>query len=411
MEDLDLNLNLSEYEKSYKYIFDKTNLVIRNILKQALESKVEGESEKEIEQNNNNENNNQNITIIKKLLAKKEILNYDEYINKYIFLIPEFFIYYIEEKLKNIIILNTENEFFNIKSKEIKQKLTIDSIVEKLGNSNILFELTEKNLEENEEKLNKNKENYNNKIKELQKEIEKTKNEYENIESKIDEENDSFKLKSKEIIYKMNKILHEDLKNINEKINEIKESKLLKENEYDIFFKEFDEFKINFINCYKLFKEKNTLSHLEIFNFQFLLNTFEKKEKEISYDLENIKKEINVFLKEKNMGYNKKNIKLRQDLLKKISSQEEINNNISEEIKIMRIKEEKLISDIRKKKDNFLSQREKLGNEDLFFQIKNRNSIKIKFILIIILIFVLYLLIAKEEFVKNLKNEFFNRIK
>jgi hypothetical protein len=409
------NENENEYEKYYKNIFKKTNLILTNILNKALDKEINLYQYSEKDKGNDNNNDNKNITLIKKLLTKKEILNYNEYINKYIFLIPEFYFYYFEEKLKKIRIINLEKIFIdndNDKDNDIdiitneKQQLTIYSIIEKLKNLNLPFELNEENLKENKEKFDRNKEYCNNKIIKILEEINKIKNEDQKLELIIDEENNSITLKKKEIIYKMNKILNEDLEKISEKINEIKKSELIKENEFDIFFEEFNEFKINFTSCLYLFKEKNTLNSLENFNFQFLLKIFEKKEKENLLDLENTKKEITNFLNEKlkdNFIY-KKNFEFKKDLLKKILKKEEINNKIIEEINIMKNKQDKLTSDIRKKKENFLSEKEKLSNENFFFQIKNRYSVRVKLILIIIFIFVLYFLKKNEELVKGYFN-------
>ena len=337
-------MNLKE-----KQIFKNTN----NILKKTFQEVLKYDK--------NNEE-------LKRLASQDEILKYSDYIKDYIFFIPEFFIYYSEENLKNIKIID-EEESFKLREND-EQK--ISSMVEIISKSDAPFEITDQKVKEFEVSQNIKNEEKSKIIEEYVKEINKItiENDFLNQEKEYQEK--EFINKKEEILVKLYKIRNEDLVVITDKVKEIDRKIHFKyEGDQKLFFDDFYKFKEKFENAIKLFEEKNEIEDLEIFSFEPLLDVTEKKLFETHNNLLISKTKLKDFCDDRLTNLNRQAIESKREIQTKIEKQKEINLKLMEEITLLRKEENALTEKIRFEKENFLIERNALPSTNVFIELQN----------------------------------------
>jgi hypothetical protein len=326
-------------------LFQKTNKLFKNLFEGILK----------IDKDNKN---------LKDLIAKENIINYDIYKSKYIFFIPEFFIYYVEENLKGIKIFE--------ESKELENEKNIFSLIETISNSDLQFELSEQKV--NEFEIFQCKKNEENKciIEKLILEINELSFSNDNLLKENNLQEKEFINKKEEILLKFSKLKNENLKEIDLKVKEIQRNiRIRNDNHNELFFDDFYKFKENFEKAFVLYEEKNEINDFEMFSFDFLTNYIEKYTINVNIKLENSKKKLFEFVDQRLCSLNKDAINSKNEIKLKLEKKEIINKKLYEDICKLQKEEKALIEKIRLEKDNFLIQRNNLPGTTIYIEFKN----------------------------------------
>jgi hypothetical protein len=357
-------------------IFKNTNYLLKGLFKEFLKI----------------ENNNESLI---KLNAKEHILNYADYYNKYIFFIPEFFIYFVEENLKEINILNiidendkeNNNNYYNNNSSNSNSNNNIFSIIDTIANSDFQFELNDQRIKEYEAFQGKKSEENNFLIQKLIKEINELSLENENLnQDKLYQEKE-YITKKQQILEKFNSLKNEKLNQIEIKVQEIKKIIHIRNNNnnnnhYDLFFGEYQKFKENFEKALISFEENNEINEFEIFSFDVLSNYIEKYKFDTEKKLEISKNNLFKFVDQRLCRLNEDAINSKNEIKLNIEKQNAINKKLNEEIVKLQKEENILIEKIRIEKDNFFIKRNNLPDTTILIELK-KGLFDLRFIVII----------------------------